>query len=156
MVDHQESARPEPAAPDAAAALIVACGARPSDHVTIAGCCNLDLLIDFFHRGFTEAGCQADRGPRDGNRPSDVLVVPGVASDLSLLQIATRLGGDLRPGGTLVLRDDRALPDGRRAQLLRLLGQRGFVPNDSVAPWLRSGGILRLRKVTGAAEIRAA
>ncbi|MDB5407637.1 MAG: hypothetical protein JWL84_2549 [Rhodospirillales bacterium] len=155
MVVHEPREAPK-APPNAAAGLIDACDARPTDHVTIAGCENLELLIDFFRHGFTDAGCQADRGPHDGDRPSDVLVVPRVASDLALLHVVTRLGGDLRPGGMLVLRDDRPLAAGQRRQLLNLLAQRGFVPIDRVASFLASGGILRARKIVKSAEVLAA
>jgi hypothetical protein len=156
MCTDEQREESKAAAPDELAELIRACDARPSDHVTIAGCRNLDLLIGFFRQGFTEAGCQADRGPHEGLRPSDVLIVPSVSNELALLRVVARLGGDLRPGGMLVVRDDRRVPGGERRQLLRLLAQRGFVPIDRVAPWLESGGILRMRKVTEAAEIRAA
>lgn len=146
----------EAAEPDPAAELIAACGAKPTDHVTIAGCENLDLLIEFLRHGFTEAGCQADRGPHDGIRPSDVLVVPKISSDLELLRIVARLGCDLRPGGMLIMRDDRKLAGGQRRQLLRSLTQRGFTPIDRVRRWLEWGGILRVRKMTKYAELHAA
>jgi hypothetical protein len=149
---------------DRAAPLIVACAAKPRDHVTIAGCRHLDLLIDFLRHGFAEAGCQADRGPHDGHRPSDVLIVPSVASDLELLHVVARLGCDLRSGGVLVVRDDRPRSDGERRQLLRILAERGFAPIPRVGSragnraesWLAAGGILCARKIVGSAALRAA
>jgi hypothetical protein len=147
---------PQGTTSDAAARLIRACDARPTDHVTIAGSDNLELVIDFLRLGFAEAGCRADRGPHEGHRHSDILVIPRVSSDLALLHVVARLGGDLRPGGTLVVRDDRPLSDAERQQLLRLLTQRGFAPIDRSASWLQSGGILRLQKETVSAEVRAA
>jgi len=152
----EQGAAPEAAAPDGAAELIIACAAKPTDHVTIAGCEHLDLLIDFFRRGFTEAGCQADRGPHDGHHPSDVLIVPKVASDLALLHVVARLGCDLRPGGMLVIRDRRTLSNGERRQLLGILAQKGFAPADGAGRWLESGGILCALKMVKSAELRAA
>lgn len=130
------------AASEQAAELVIASAAKPTDLVTIAGCRHLDLLIEFFRRGFTDVTCQADRGPHDGHRPSDVLVVPTISSDLALLHLLARFGGELRPGGMLVVRDDRPLSDRRRQQLLRLLGQRGFAPVRRVGQWVEAGGIL--------------
>jgi hypothetical protein len=147
---------PQATTSDEAAELIRACDARPANHIKIAGCGNLELVIEFLRLGFAEAGCRADRRPHDGPRHSDILVIPHVSNDLALLHAVARLGGDLRPGGMLVLRDDRPLPDVERRQLLRLLTQRGFAPIDGGTAWLRSGGILRLRKATESAEVRAA
>jgi len=149
---------PEPQAhtSDRSARLIRACDARPTDHITIAGCGNLELVIDFLRLGYAEAGCRADRGPHEGHRHSDILVIPQVSNDLVLLHAVTRLGGDLRPGGTLVLQDERPLSDAERRQLLNLLTQRGFTPINRGAAWQQAGGILRLRKATESAEVRAA
>jgi hypothetical protein len=138
------------------AALIAAVAARSSDHITIAGCRHLDLMMEFLRQGFREVGCQPDSGPHKGRRPSDVLVVPEVANDLTLLHVVAWLGCDLRPGGTLVIRDARRLPPRQRPQLLSMLVERGFLPVDSFEAWLESGGILRLRKTAASAERRVA
>lgn len=65
---------------------------------------------------------------------------PEVKSEAQLLTVVAGLGRNLRPGGILLIREQRRFPAERLRRLPSLLAERGFMLEKQVAT--ASGGIL--------------
>jgi hypothetical protein len=117
----------EPRSPkrDFAFEFINASGAKPADHVTIAGAGNLDLLVEFIQRGFSHVACQSDHGPHITAQPADILIAPHLKSGSDFDSVMSQLVRDLSPHGALVIScaDDSSFTEW---DLRRLLKEKGF------------------------------
>jgi hypothetical protein len=108
--------------------LIKLAGAKPTDRVTIVGCEQIDILIEFAGRGFVEVTCRAAMGgPNAEEASADLVVAPAVHSQAELLAILSRLSRCLRPGGALLFGTADPRPATWKRRLPGLLTQYGFV-----------------------------
>jgi len=135
--------------------MIRASGAKSADRVTILGHEHFDLLVGLCRRGYVDVSCQAaGQGPHCAERAADIMWIPSVPSDACLRQTLQRLGRDLRPGGMLVLRDQRKVVDVFR--LRKLLAKSGFEPDRQTVGASADGLLLCARKRQTAQMRRAA
>jgi hypothetical protein len=117
----------EPRSPkrDLAYEFVNASGAKPADNITIAGGGNLDLLIEFIHRGYFHVVCQSDHGPHITAQPADILIAPHLKSKSDFDSIITQLIRDLNPHGVFVVSCDQG-SSFTEWDLRRLLKEKGF------------------------------
>jgi hypothetical protein len=118
-------------------------GARATDHVTIAGSWHIGLMTGLCRRGFGKVSCRAVCGPRIADEPADLLWIPEISSETALTGALAQLGRNLRPGGTLVVGDQR---HGAAQALRRWLARNGFLPTQQIALPGAGGTLLAARK----------
>ncbi|HXQ50404.1 MAG TPA: hypothetical protein VN802_04860 [Stellaceae bacterium] len=135
--------------------VVTASGARPADHVTIAGTDHVEVLVEFIRRGFSNVLCRsAEHGPHIPAPPADVLVAPDVKSEAGLSCVLARLGRDLRPRGILVMTCARTCSPFDERRLRRVLMDGGFTAVERIAGRGDVGTVWCAHK--GAASLRHA
>ena len=135
-------------------AMILLAGADPSQQVMIAGHRHVELLAGLCRRGFSAAGCQAVSGARVSREAVDLLWIPAVASEAEISAALVQLGRNLRPGGMLVVGDERRV---KSWSLPSWVAQHGFLATRQVALSGGRGVLLAARKESlGDARQRAA
>jgi hypothetical protein len=107
--------------------LITTSGARPSDHIIIAGSEQLELLITLIRQGFSNVSCQSAKcGPHSPEGEADILLVPSARSEADLLLILRHLGCALRRHGVVVIHTTFPSSRGSARHLRQTLVQSGF------------------------------
>ena len=123
-VQSAHSVDPDPASDDLAADLAALAGARPGDHLVIAGG-GIDLAIDLLHQGFAHVACAKAGHALTGEDP-DVLLIPEPGSAEDLARILGCLGRRMPASGVAVIYDRRLPTRRRRAALEDVLARHGF------------------------------
>jgi len=111
------------------AQIIGMCHAKQTDHITVAGRRAIQTVTDLCQRGYWHVMCcTAAIGPDVDENSADSLWILNVPSETELLALVTKLGRDLRAGGTLVVGFEVPISSDHAARLRRVLVDNGFVP----------------------------
>jgi hypothetical protein len=102
-----------------------ASGAKPVDNIIVAGAGNLDLLVEFIHRGYSHVVCQSEHGPHITAQPADILIAPHLKSKSDFDSVMTQLVRDLSPHGAIIVSCAHG-SSFTEWDLRRLLKEKGF------------------------------
>jgi hypothetical protein len=108
--------------------LIAACGARPTDHITVAGRRAIRFALDLCRRGYMQVTCRTESsGSAAADGPSHSLWIVNVPSETELVAMIGTLGRYLCAGGRLVLVFEVSISQAHAMRLRQVLAQKGFV-----------------------------
>ena len=89
---------------------IIWAGAKTGDRVTIIGSAQIDLLVEFVHRGFANVACRAATGcPHAADLEADLVIAPALHDDRELMTTISQIRRCLRSGGTLLVQTAKSM-----------------------------------------------
>lgn len=106
--------------------LIALTGSKPKDHVMVAGRHLLPVFLELCARHYMQACCKTALAPQIADEPADTLWILNAKSEDELVTLASNLGRDLRPDGTVVIAIGSPNLKGFPFRLRHLLLDSGF------------------------------
>ena len=106
--------------------LIALTASKPDDHVMVAGRRLLPAYLELCARRYVHACCRTGLAPRIADEPADTLWILNATSEDELVALASNLGRDLRPNGTVAIAIGSSNSKGFPFRLRHLLLDSGF------------------------------
>jgi len=105
--------------------LIALTGSKPKDHVMVAGRHLLPVFLELCARQYLHACCKTALAPRIADEPADTLWILNAKGE-ELVALASNLGRDLSPNGTVVIAIDSPNSQSFPFRVRHLLLDSGF------------------------------